>query len=180
MLLVTLGSGHLTRQDGTSSLMCMTRSFLRDRMLIYNIADEKRIKNIAGRTAKRSILGLDLWNFSYDTTWSCCRLRRRYSGNDRRGIREEHGPSLLTEKMEMVLLAGQRIPTNVEMRVKTDAIATGNAVKHLGLCFDYKHTFWEWKLMTYSKTAKIISHLSGYHRKTNSQPTQTRNHLVWI
>lgn len=46
----------------------------------------------------------------------------------------DHILSLMTEKTDIVLLTRQRVSTQVEIKVGTDAIAASNAVKYLGLC----------------------------------------------
>lgn len=41
----------------------------------------------------------------------------------------KHGPSVESKDTEIVLLTRQRIPTEVVMRIGTDAIATNNMVR---------------------------------------------------
>lgn len=94
-------------------------------------------------------LGLDLWNFSYDEIHhmelpqypvgyaddiaavivaldivDAQRRTKAWMGY--------HGLGLAAEKTERV--TRQTIPTEVDMRVETDAIATTNAVKYLTGC----------------------------------------------
>lgn len=50
-------------------------------------------------------------------------------------------PNMVTEKTKIVLLlTRQRIQNEIEMRVRTDVIATRNPVKYLGLHLDSKLT----------------------------------------
>lgn len=45
-----------------------------------------------------------------------------------------------TEKTEIVCLTRQKIPTEVEVRIGTDAITASNVIIHLRLCVDCKLT----------------------------------------
>ena len=47
-------------------LMRVLRSYLSDRMLIYNTLQGKKSRKVTAGAAQGSILGPDLWNISYD------------------------------------------------------------------------------------------------------------------
>ena len=47
-------------------LVCMTRDYLSDRILLYDTAAECQIKDVTAEAALGSIFGPVLWNASYD------------------------------------------------------------------------------------------------------------------
>lgn len=96
-----------------------------------------------------------------DSYPKCRELPEKTPPSDEKGdfVDGEHGLSLATEKTEDVLLTRQGIPTETEMMVGTDAIATNNAVKYLGVRFDCKPTFWEQIREACGKTGTLVHRL---------------------
>lgn len=107
--------------------------------MYYDTSDGRRIKNFTAGPAQRSIVGTDLWYVTYNGVFHVKLSPEAYLIG-------------YADDIAMVI-----IPTEVDMRVETDAIATTNAVKYLRLCFDCKMTFWEQFRTTCGKVAKKIS-----------------------
>lgn len=167
-------------------LMRMIRSYLKDRLLIYDTNKGQRTKKITSGAAQGSILGPDLWNVSYDGILNIempddCYLvgyaddiAAVISARDTDAaarkltqvmIRTQtwldaHGLKLAAEKTELILLTRKHIPLEVDMRVHSETIKTSRVLKYLGVRLDNKLTYWAQIQHAAEKAAKITASLS--------------------
>lgn len=187
-------------------LLRMIRSYLKERVLVYDTEEGERRREITAGAAQGSILGPDLWNVSYD---SLLRLKMpkdtflvgyaddvaavivarstelaQFSLNQVmrqvNGWMEQHGLSLATAKTEIVLLTKKRIPTIVPMIVGTETIQTKEAAKYLGVIIDTKLNFWEQIKRASDKAASVTAALSRLMTNTNGPRPSKRRLLMTV
>ena len=92
----------------------------------------------------------------------------------------EHGLELATQKTELVLISGKRIPRIITMQVGTEMIETRKAVKHLGIMIDSKLTYWEHIRKVSDGAAAVTSALSRLMANVNGPRPSKRRLLLSV
>lgn len=167
-------------------LMKIIRSYLKDRVLIYDTSQGQKTKVITSGAAQGSILGPDLWNVSYDAILDVAMPDDCYlvgyaddiaaviSARDLDAARrkltqvmirtktwlDSHGLSLAAEKTELILLTRKHMPVEVDMRVHSETIKTSKVLKYLGIRIDNKLTYRAQIQHAAEKSSKITSALA--------------------
>lgn len=167
-------------------LMKIIRSYLRNRVLMYNTSEGTRKIQITSGAAQGSILGPDLWNISYDEILKidmpentflvgyaddiAAVIQARNTEDAQRRLRqvmirtktwlESRGLQLAMHKTELVLLTRQHIPTEIDMQVNELIIRTKRAVTYLGIRLDTKLFFSSQINYATEKATKITAQLS--------------------
>jgi len=148
-------------------IMNMIRSYLSDRVLMYENGEKKYVKQTTAGAAQGSILGPELWNISYDDILRtempsdtylvgyaddiAAIITARHAEDAQRKLNQvmlrtktwldSHGLKLATEKTELLIITRKHIPVEVDMRVLSETIKTSKGLKYLGLRLDSKLTF---------------------------------------
>jgi hypothetical protein len=107
--------------------------------------------------------------------WKLNQLMRLVSG-----WMEEHGLSLATEKTEIVMMTGRRIPTLTDFLVSADTIRSKPAVKYLGVRLDTKLTFKEQIRLAAEKAAKATAALSRLMANVGGPTADKRKLLLSV
>lgn len=167
-------------------LMRIMRSYLSDRVLIYNSQDGTSEYEVTSGAAQGSILGPDLWNASYDGILrmempdgtflvgyaddiAAVITARDTEGAERklrqvmlraRDWLDSHGLQLAMQKTELLLLTRKNIPVEVDMRIDDILVKTKRSIKYLGIRLDTKLTYAEQIRHATTKASKITAQLS--------------------
>ena len=187
-------------------LLRILRSYLRDRELIFQTSDGPRRRIITAGAAQGSILGPDLWNISYDgilrlalpedsflvgyaddvaavivardvqrAQWKLNQTMRLISR-----WMEDHGLSLATEKTEIVMMTGRRIPTLIDFRVDAETIRAKPAVNYLGVRLDTKLSFREQIRYAVEKAGRTTTALSRLMANVGGPTADKRKLLMSV
>lgn len=175
-----------TRFGAPAYIMKMVRSYLRDRVLIYEKVGKTHEKQITAGAAQGSILGPELWNISYDEILHIEMPSETYlvgyaddiaavitartmveaqSKLNQVMLRtklwlDSHNLKLATEKTELLIITGKHIPLEVDMRVLSETIRTKRRLTYLGLRLDPRLTFRAQLEYAASKAAQTTAFLS--------------------
>ena len=157
----------LKRFEIPEHLMRMIQSYLTERVLMYEITDGTRRKQLTSGAAQGYILGPNLWNIAYDSILRMVmpegahlsgyvdvtvaviaardieKVQWKLNQVMRHVIRwmETHGLDLATQKTELVLITGKQIPKLITMQVGEERNESKKAVKHLGIMIDSNLSF---------------------------------------
>lgn len=175
-----------TRFRAPAYIMRMVRSYLRDRVLIYENAGRTHKKQITAGAAQGSILGPELWNISYDdilhiempsdtylvgyaddiaAVIAARNMEEAQSKLNQVMLRtklwlDSHSLKLATEKTELLIITRKHIPVEVDMRVLSETIKTRRWIKYLGLRLDPRLTFRDQFEQAATKAAQTTVFLS--------------------
>ena len=93
---------------------------------------------------------------------------------------ENHGLDMATQKTELLLITGKRIPKRIIMQVGTENIETKLAVKHLGIIVDTKLTFFVHLKKVPDKAATVTTALSRLMANVNGPRPGKRRLLMSV
>ena len=187
-------------------LLRILKSYLKDRVLTYATSGGTRWKQITAGAAQGSILGPNLWNISYDDILRMKMPEETYLSGyvddivavlSARNIEkaqwklnqvmrlvnrwmDNHALDLATQKTELLLITGKRIPKRIIMQVGTENIETKLAVKHLGIIVDTKLTFFEHLKKVSDKAATATTALSRLMANINGPRPGKRRLLMSV
>ena len=91
---------------------------------------------------------------------------------------ENHGLDLATQKTELLMITGKRIPERIIMQVGTENIEAKLTVKHLGIIVDSKLTFFEHLKKVSDKAATVTTALSRLMANVNGPRPGKRRLLM--
>lgn len=164
----------------------MIKSYLRNRILLYESGGRTREKNITAGAAQGSILGPELWNINYDdilgiempvdsylvgyaddiaAVITARNMEEAQSKLNQAMLRtkswlDSHNLKLATEKTELLIITGKHIPLEVDMRVLSGTITTSRSIKYLGLKLDSRLNFNDQLEQATTKAAQATASLS--------------------
>ena len=187
-------------------LLRMVKSYLKDRLLLYETDEGPKRRAVTAGVAQGSVLGPDLWNIFYDDILRIempegCKLigyaddlavtilvrdlqkaQMRLNQVMRRVDHwlTQHELSLAPQKTEIVVLTRKRINTIVPIQVGGTEIETKKAVKYLGLMIDSKLTFWEQIRQAADKACTVTVALSRLMANVRGPKPSKRRLLMSI
>jgi len=192
-----------TRYQTPRYLMKMTRSYLSDRVLLYDTSDGSRRLTITSGAAQGSILGPDLWNDTYDSILDmrmpedshlvafaddvAAVIVARDTTKAQRKLNavmtqvqtwlRDHGLKLAAEKTELLLLTRSHIPLEVPLQVCGHAKSTQRSAKYLGLQLDSRLNYWAQIQHAAKKASRATASLARLMANIGG-PTQSKRRLL--
>ncbi|KAM8707458.1 hypothetical protein ACLKA7_011527 [Drosophila subpalustris] len=184
-------------------LMKMTRSYLSDRVLLYDTSDGSRQLAITSGAAQGSILGPDLWNDTYDSILEmrmpddthlvafaddvAAVIVSRDTTEAQRKLNvvmvqvqawlRDHGLKLAAEKTELLLLTRSHIPLEVPLQVCGHPKSTQRSAKYLGLQLDCRLNYWAQIQHAAKKASRATASLARLMANIGG-PTQSKRRLL--
>lgn len=184
-------------------LLRMIKSYLKDRVLLYNTSSGQASKQITAGAAQGSILGPDIWNITYDEILRiemptnshlvgyaddiAALITARDATEAQQKLNEvmlrtqawldKHGLSLATEKTEIIFLTNKHMPLEVDIRACNTSLTTKRAVKYLGLKLDCRLNFWAQIQHAATRASRIVGMLSKLMANVRG-PTQSKRKLL--
>lgn len=181
----------------------LIRSYLHNRVLMYDTASGPYHRQITAGAAQGSVLGPELWNAMYDEILAIDMPDDTYLvgyADDIAGIvvardtdeaqrklnqimiriqtwMSDHGLRLATEKTELLILTRKHMPTEIPMVTQFGTFETKKVVKYLGVRLDSKLSFWSQIQYATKKAAQNTSFLSRLMANTGG-PTAGKRKLL--
>lgn len=167
-------------------LMRMIRSYLKNRILMYETENGMVRKQVTAGAAQGSILGPDLWNIMYDEILCidmpedsylvgyaddiAAVITARDTEAAQRKLNQvmiraqawmfEHGLSLAAEKTELIVLTRKHIPIEIPIHIVDNTLQSRKTIKYLGLHLDSKLSYWSQINHAAAKAGKVTAALS--------------------
>lgn len=166
-------------------LLRMVQSYLSERELTFDTAEGPRTREITAGAAQGSILGPDLWNAAYDgilqmempedtflvgyaddiaavivtRTVEAAQMKVNQVMRRVLGWLLDHGLTLATEKTEILLITGKRIPKQILMRAGPETLTTQDTVRYLGIQIDGRLNFGAHVKQAAAKASQVTTNL---------------------
>lgn len=181
----------------------LVRSYLQNRVLIYDTISGPHRKQITAGAAQGSVLGPELWNAMYDEILTITMPADSYLvgyADDIAGVivardtneaqrklnqimirtqtwMSDHGLRLATEKTELIILTRKHMPTEIPMVTQFGVFETKKIMKYLGIRLDSKLSFWPQIQHATKKAAERVSLLSRLMANTGG-PTACKRKIL--
>lgn len=184
-------------------LMNMIRSYLRNRILVYETENGPIRKQITAGAAQGSILGPDLWNAMYDEILRIDMPEDSYlvgyaddiaavitAKNTEEAQRKlnqvmirtqawmfDHGLTLAANKTELLILTKRHIPTEIPVYTVGGTLQSSKTIKYLGIHLDSKLTYWAQINHAVTKAGQVTAALSRLMANIGG-PTESKRKLL--